>query len=73
MDGKFRPNLKTKVMNNNVIGYWNEKKEKLKQKFQFITEDDLLYHAGKEKEMMELLGYKLGKSKEELRNLIETL
>jgi len=58
---------------NNIIGYWNNKKEKLKQKFQMITDDDLRFNNGKEKEMLEMLGYKLGKTKDELRNIIETL
>ncbi len=54
-------------------GYWNEKKVKLKQKYQFITDDDLHFHEGKEQEMMEMLGYKLGKSKDEMRVLISEL
>ena len=53
-------------MNTNVIGYWNKKKEKLKQRFPVITDEDLRYHEGKEKEMIEMLGNKLGKSKQEL-------
>jgi hypothetical protein len=60
-------------MNANVIGYWNNKKEKLKQRFPVITEKDLKYNEGKEKEMIELLGYKLGKTKEELLNIIIAL
>ncbi|MDP4208178.1 MAG: general stress protein CsbD [Bacteroidota bacterium] len=60
-------------MNTNVTGYWNEKKEKLKQKFPIIIDEDLHFREGKEKEMMEMLGYKLGKTKEELRNIITTL
>jgi len=55
------------------IGYWNEKKEKLKQKYAFITDEYFLFNEGKEKEMMEILGYKLGKTKEELRKIIERL
>ena len=54
-------------------GYWNEKKEKLKQKYAIITDDDLQFCDGKETEMMEMLGYKLGKTKEELRNIIASL
>jgi hypothetical protein len=54
-------------------GFWNEKKEKLKQKYQNITEDDLSFIDGKEKEMIELLGNKLGVSKDELRNIIISL
>jgi hypothetical protein len=57
-------------MNTSVLGFWDKKKEKLKQRFPIITDEDLLYREGKEKEMIELLGYKLGKSKQELLNII---
>jgi hypothetical protein len=60
-------------MDTNEIGFWNEKKEKLKQKYINITDEDLHFHEGKEKEMIEMLGYKLGKTKEELANIIATL
>lgn len=60
-------------MNSNAIGYWNLKKEKLKQIFPIISDDDLQFCEGKEKEMIELLGYKLGKTKEELNQIIESL
>jgi len=56
-----------------IAGYWNRKKEKLKQLYPLITEEDLLFSEGKEKEMMERLEYKLGKTKEELRYVIEAL
>lgn len=60
-------------MNNNVIGYWNRKKEKLKQKFPIITNKDLRYREGKESEMIEMLGYKLGKTNQELLHIIVAL
>jgi hypothetical protein len=60
-------------MNTDVIGYKNETKEKLKQKYPIITDEDLHFREGKEKEMMEMLGYKLGLSKEELRAIIAML
>jgi hypothetical protein len=60
-------------MNTNVLGFWNEKKVKLKQKYPAITNEDLRFDEGKEKEMIELLGYKLGKTKEELRHIISAL
>jgi len=60
-------------MENTIVGFWNERKEILKQKFPFISDEDLSFHDGKEKEMMELLSYKLGKSEEELRYIINTL
>jgi hypothetical protein len=60
-------------MDNNVKGFWNGKKEKLKQKFPVITDDDLHFREGKEKEMIEMLGYKLNKSKQELLTIIIAL
>ena len=57
-------------MSTNAIGYWDKKKEKLKEKFPVITDEDLRYNEGKEKEMIEMLGNKLGKSKLELLNII---
>ena len=70
---KIRPFRKLAIMNTNTIGYWNEKKEKLKQKYPFITDEDLFFSEGKEREMMEILGYKLGKTFEEVRNIFATL
>lgn len=41
-------------------GYWNNKKVKLKQKYPTVKKPDLRFHEGKEKEMIEMLGSKLG-------------
>ena len=60
-------------MNTKVTGYWNIKKEKLKQKYESLTDKDLCFNEGKEKEMIEMLGYKLGKTQQELLNIIVTL
>jgi hypothetical protein len=60
-------------MNNNINGYWSGKKEKIKQKFPTITDKDLEYNEGKEKVMIEMLGYKLGKTKHELLSIIVEL
>ena len=60
-------------MNSNVIGFWDKKKEKLKEKFPVITDEDLYYREGKEKEMIEMLGNKLGKSKLELIHIIVSI
>ncbi len=54
-------------------GFWNEKKDKLKKNFPVLTEKDLSFREGKEMEMIELLGYKLGKSKQELIKIIVTI
>lgn len=57
----------------NTIGFWNNKKEKLKQKYQVLTDKDLCFFEGKEKEMIEVLGKKLGKTKQELISIIDGL
>jgi uncharacterized protein YjbJ (UPF0337 family) len=54
-------------------GNWNEQKGKLKQKFAALTDNDLLFADGKKDEMLGRLQVKLGKTKEELHNLIESL
>ncbi len=56
-----------------VKGFWNEKKDKLKKHYPMLTEKDLSFMEGREKEMIELLGYKLGKSKQELIKIIVTI
>ena len=56
-----------------VKGNWNEQKGKLKQKFAELTDNDLMFAEGKKEEMMGRLQTKLGKSKEELHELIGSL
>ncbi|MCF8296979.1 MAG: general stress protein CsbD [Saprospiraceae bacterium] len=52
---------------------WKEKKAKLKQKFALLTENDLMFVEGKKEEMLRRLQIKLGKTKEELYKIIESL
>ncbi|WP_246228496.1 CsbD family protein [Paraflavitalea devenefica] len=54
-------------------GNWNEQKGKLKKKFAILTDNDLLYEQGKKEEMLGKLQVKLGKTKEELVKIIESL
>lgn len=54
-------------------GNWNETKGKLKQKFASLTEDDMLLEEGKQDEMFGRLQVKLGKTKEELHQIIDAL
>jgi hypothetical protein len=60
-------------MKTNSAGYWETKKEKLLKKYKNLTERDVSFTEGKEKEMIEILGYKLGKTKLELLDIIVTL
>ncbi|HNP47288.1 MAG TPA: CsbD family protein [Bacteroidia bacterium] len=56
-----------------VKGNWNEQKGKLKQKFATLTDNDLMFEEGKKDEMLGKLQIKLGKTKEELQNIISAL
>jgi uncharacterized protein YjbJ (UPF0337 family) len=52
-------------------GSWNEIKGKLKQQYGNLTDDDLVFADGKEDELLGRLQKKLGKSKDEVRRMIE--
>lgn len=54
-------------------GSWNEISGKLKQQFANLTDDDLLFEEGKEEELLGKLQIKLGKTKDELREMIAKL
>ena len=56
-----------------IKGSWNEIKGKLKQQYGNLTDDDLVFAEGKEDEMLGRLQKKLGKSKEDLRQMIERM
>jgi uncharacterized protein YjbJ (UPF0337 family) len=49
---------------------WGEQKAKLKAKFPILTDADLHYDQGKEEEMMSKIQKKIGKSKDELKEIL---
>lgn len=56
-----------------IEGTWNELKGKLKKKFATLTDNDLMFAEGKKDEMMGKLQIKLGKTKEEMHDVIDGL
>jgi len=56
-----------------IKGNWNEQKGKLKQKFAVLTDNDLMFEEGKKDEMLGKLQIKLGKTKEQLNELLGKL
>lgn len=54
-------------------GNWNELKGKLKKSYAELTDNDLLYEEGREDELFGRLQKKLGKSKDEVRRIIDDL
>lgn len=56
-----------------IKGNWNQLKGKLKQEYGELTDDDLTYQEGKEDEVLGKLQEKLGKSKDEVKSIIDSL
>jgi uncharacterized protein YjbJ (UPF0337 family) len=54
-------------------GSWNEIKGKLKQQYGNLTDDDLVFAEGKDDELLGRLQKKLGKTKDEVRQMVEKL
>ena len=54
-------------------GNWNVQKGKLKQKFATLTDNDLMFEEGKKSEMLGKLQIKLGKTKEQMQAIINSL
>ena len=59
---------KTEIKDN-----WNEIKGKMKQKYAELTDDDLLYAEGAKDEMLGKLQLKLGKTKDELQSIFDSI
>jgi len=51
-------------------GNWNIAKGKLKQKFAQLTDDDLEYIEGKENELIGRIQKRTGKTKREIRGVV---
>ncbi|WP_341225756.1 CsbD family protein [uncultured Arcticibacterium sp.] len=55
---------------NKISGNWNVIKGKLKQEYGELTDDDLAYEDGKEDELLGRLEKKLGKTKDDINEMI---
>ncbi len=54
-------------------GRWIDQKDKLKQKIFVLTGNEMIFEEGKKDEVLERLQVKLGKSKEEVIRIIDSL
>ena len=57
----------------NDKGNWNMLKGKLKQTYANLTDDDLMFQDGKQDELYGRIQKKLGKTKQEVRDIIAGL
>jgi len=54
-------------------GNWNELKGKIKQKYGELTDDDLVYEEGKDDELLGRIQKRIGKTKEQVIEWIQSL
>jgi uncharacterized protein YjbJ (UPF0337 family) len=74
LDKNYNEAQKPIIMANlKLNGVWNEVKGKVKQKYADLTDDDLLYEEGKEDEMIGRLQKKLGKTRDEVVDWLNSL
>lgn len=56
-----------------IKGNWNELKGKLKEEYAELTDDDLTYEEGKEDQLIGNIQKKLGKTKDEIKAILNDL
>ncbi|MTB53419.1 CsbD family protein [Lewinella sp. W8] len=61
------------AFNDKVKGNWNQIKGQLKQEYGELTDDDLTYQEGQEDELIGRLQEKLGKTKDEVKSMIDRI
>lgn len=61
------------ALSDKIKGNWNQMKGKLKQEYGQLTDDDLTYQEGKEDELLGRLQERLGKTKSEVKDMIDRL
>ena len=56
-----------------IKGNWNIIKGKLKEEYAELTDQDLLYHEGQEDQLLGRIQKKTGRTKEEIKNWIDSI
>lgn len=54
-------------------GNWSEVKNRLKEKYAILTDKDLAYEKGEEEKLLNTLQEKLGKDKEEVKDILRSI
>jgi len=57
----------------NLKGSWNDVKGKVKQAYGDLSDDDLTYEEGQDDELLGKIQKKIGKTKQEVKDWIESL
>ena len=59
--------------NDKIRGNWNQLKGKAKQEYGELTDDDVAYTEGQEDQLIGRLQEKLGKTKQQVKDWIDSL
>lgn len=65
--------MRMSALEDKIKGNWKVIKGVLQQKYGQLTDDDLTYQEGREQELIGRLQQKLGKTKEEIHQIIDRL
>jgi uncharacterized protein YjbJ (UPF0337 family) len=66
-------NIKMESWKLKLNGTWNDTKGKIKKQYAQLTDDDLLYEEGDDDQLLGKLQKKLGKTKQEIKDWIESI
>lgn len=61
------------ALTDKIRGNWNQIKGKVKEEYGESTDDELIYEEGKEDQLIGKLQKKTGKTKQELKDWIDSL
>lgn len=61
------------ALNDVLKGKWKQVKGKLKEEYGELTDDDLTYEEGKEEQLLGQIQEKTGKTKQEIKDFIDSL
>ena len=61
------------TMNSQLKGNWNDQKTKLRNKYPALTDNDVFFEISGKNDMLAKLQVKMGKTKEQLQQIIEAL
>lgn len=61
------------AINDKIKGNWNQLKGKIKEEYGELTDNDLAYEEGQEDQLIGRLQTKLGKTKQEVKDMIDNL
>lgn len=61
------------ALTDRIRGNWNQIKGKLKEEYGELTDNDLVYREGKEDQLLGRIQEKTGKSKQEIKDFIDSI